>query len=88
MTQPAQHNTVELELFKFDSCPYCQKVLAAVDKLDLKLKLSDTHQDEAARQRLISVGGKEQVPCLFVDGKPMYESADIIAFLEREFSSL
>ena len=29
-------------------------------------------------------GGNTQVPCLIVDGKPMLESLDIIAFLEKK----
>lgn len=28
-------------------------------------------------------GGKHQVPCLFIDGKPLYESSDIIAWFEQ-----
>ena len=28
-------------------------------------------------------GGKRQVPCLFIDGKPLYESSDIIAWFEQ-----
>lgn len=27
--------------------------------------------------------GKRQVPCLFIDGKPLYESSDIIAWFEQ-----
>ncbi len=30
---------------------------------------------------LVRVGGKKQVPCLVVGGKPLYESDDIIAYL-------
>ena len=33
------------------------------------------------RERLIRDGGKLQVPCLFIDGKPLYESDDIVAWL-------
>ena len=40
-------------------------------------------RDPAARERLVRVGGKAQVPCLFIDGTPMYESDDIIAHLRR-----
>ena len=36
--------------------------------------------DAEAEQTLIAVGGKRQVPCLFIDGKPLYESSDIIAW--------
>jgi glutaredoxin len=38
-------------------------------------------QSEAELQRLVEVGGKKQIPCLFIDGKPLYESKDIVAWL-------
>ena len=37
--------------------------------------------DREDRLELIRVGGKQQVPCLFIDGKPMYESMDIVEWL-------
>ena len=37
--------------------------------------------DREDRLELIRVGGKQQVPCLFIDGKPMYESLDIVEWL-------
>ena len=39
--------------------------------------------DTKAEQTLIAVGGKRQVPCLFIDGKPLYESSDIIAWAQK-----
>lgn len=72
---------MKLELFKFDTCPYCMRVMRAIkDRTDIAY--CDIHQSEEHRQRLIRVGGKELVPCLFIDGEPLYESADIIAWLE------
>jgi glutathione S-transferase len=41
--------------------------------------------DQAARLR--QVGGKQQVPCLFIDGAAMYESADIIEYLDELIST-
>ena len=73
---------MKLELFKKDSCPYCQKVMkyiSAVERSDIILL--DILDDEANRIRLIAEGGKQQVPCLFIDGEPMYESEDIIDWL-------
>ena len=35
----------------------------------------------------MSAGGKVQVPCLFIDGKAMYESDDIIAYLGKAFGT-
>ncbi|MBW1881075.1 MAG: glutathione S-transferase domain-containing protein [Deltaproteobacteria bacterium] len=29
--------------------------------------------------------GRTQVPCLFVDGEPMFESLDIVDWFERSF---
>ena len=39
--------------------------------------------DSDAEQTLIAVGGKRQVPCLFIDGAPLYESSDIIAWVQE-----
>ncbi|MDU3124732.1 MAG: glutathione S-transferase N-terminal domain-containing protein, partial [Finegoldia magna] len=45
----------------------------------------DIKADEANEKYLIEKGGQDQVPCLFIDGKPMYESMDIIKFLDEKF---
>lgn len=75
---------MKLELFYKDSCPFCQKVIRFIDKHELKdkIKFLDIVKDEDAKKRLVDEGGMNQVPCLFVDGKPMYESSDIIEFLK------
>ena len=78
---------IDLELYKFDSCPYCQKVFAAIKRLGIAgIRMQDIMNDGAAAKKLVAVGGDDQVPCLFVDGKPLYESDDIIAFLESKFA--
>ncbi len=46
-----------------------------------KARSLELTSDSAAEQRLAEVGGKKQVPCLFIDGKAMYESDDIIEYL-------
>ena len=75
---------MKLELYKFDSCPYCRRVMDYIEKsgrTDIEYK--DIHQNPEDRKTLILVGGKEQVPCLFIDGKPLYESLDIIDWLKK-----
>ena len=72
-----------LELFKKDTCPYCRRVMkyiASTGRMDIVCR--DIIESEEAAKQLVSVGGKRQVPCLFIDGKPMYESQDIINWLE------
>lgn len=77
-----------LELFYFPECPFCRKVLGAIDSLGAggSIELKNIHEDDEARRTLVSVGGKQQVPCLFIDGAPLYESGDIVEWLERRFS--
>jgi glutaredoxin len=79
--------TLDLELFKKDSCPYCQRVFKTLARLEVPVRLRDIRGDADAVETLVRVGGKRQVPCLFVDGKPMYESADIVRFLEETFAA-
>ncbi len=74
---------MKLELYKFDSCPYCQRVLrylAESGRTDVELH--DIRESAEDQERLIRDGGIDQVPCLFIDGKPMYESLDIIEWLK------
>ena len=77
---------MKLELFYKESCPFCQKVMRFIDKHELrdKLEFLDIAKDESAKKRLVDEGGMNQVPCLFIDGKPMYESSDIIEYLKSE----
>lgn len=73
---------MKLDLYMFPSCPYCRRVMAMIDASGRKdVVYHNIHANETDRQTLIRVGGKEQVPCLFIDGKPMYESQDIIDWL-------
>ena len=72
-----------LELFKFDACPYCQRVLrylAEDGRTDVILR--DIRKSPDAAERLRREGGKMQAPCLLIDGKPLYESLDIIEWLQ------
>ena len=77
-----------LELFYYREGPYCVKVLRVIDELGIAdaITLRNIRRDEDARQTLIAVGGKQQVPCLFIDGRPLYESDDIVAWLRKRFA--
>jgi glutaredoxin len=73
----------DLILYYYPTCPYCRKVTRLIDKHNLaKIELKNINQDEQAESELIKVGGKRQVPCLFIDGDPLYESDDIINWLK------
>ena len=72
-----------LVLYKYDACPFCRYVKSALVDLELTIETRDTRLDPQARRELIEKGGKSQVPCLFIDGEPLYESRDIIAYLRQ-----
>ncbi len=70
-----------LVLYMSPGCPYCRRVMSYMDRHNVKLPERDISRDPSAREELVRVGGKGQVPCLFIDGEPLYESADIIEYL-------
>lgn len=74
------HHT--LLLYKYDACPYCRNVARAIDGLGLSVPTADTRQDPQASRALLALTGGTQVPCLVIDGVPLLESADIIAWLQ------
>ncbi|MCP5491827.1 MAG: glutathione S-transferase N-terminal domain-containing protein [Chlamydiales bacterium] len=68
----------KLKLFIKDGCPYCHKVLR---EMKHSMPTTDIGKNPADRDELEQTGGKAQVPCLFIDGKPLYESDAIIEWL-------
>ena len=74
---------MKLELFTFETCPYCRRVMNAIEQSGrTDVEYHDIHKNPDDYKRLLAEGGMDQVPCLFIDGKPLYESGDIIAWLE------
>ena len=78
----------ELMLYHFPACPFCQVVMDCLGQLELEIPMRDIRLEEGARDDLIAIGGKGQVPCLIIDGKPMYESADIVDWLRANAGSV
>lgn len=75
----------DLQLYVKNGCPYCAKVEGFMEKNDIELPTHNISTSEDDLNFLVENGGKRQVPCLFVDGKAMYESDDIVFFLGKEF---
>lgn len=74
---------MKLELFKYDTCPYCVKVMNYIDSVGrTDIIYRDIQKSDEDARELVAVGGKRQVPCLFIDRKPLYESLDIIQWLK------
>jgi glutaredoxin len=81
-------NFPELDFYYFDACPYCQKVLKVINKNNIKVNYKDIYEDTNNLQKLLYITGRKTVPCLFIDGDPMHESSDIIAWLEKNLNAI
>ena len=73
-------------LYYKKTCPYCHKVLSFLDEHNITMDLRDINQP-GIQNDLVRIGGKKQVPCLVYDGKALYESDDIIAYLNEKISA-
>jgi glutathione S-transferase len=76
-----------LVLFNMEGSPYCRKVRETLAELDLEHVVRNVPKGSPKRAELERRGGKVQVPYI-VDpntGRAMYESDDIIAYLETQY---
>lgn len=79
-----------LALYQFHACPFCVKVRRAMKRHNLNIELRDAKNNPVYREELEQQGGQIKVPCLRItndDGSHswMYESNDIIRYLEQRF---
>jgi len=77
-----------MSIYQFYACPFCIKTRRTLKRLNLNIEMRDA-QTNPARAELLAGGGEIKVPCLRIDNgdsvRWMYESSDIIAYLEQQF---
>ena len=79
-----------LALYGYPTCPFCARVLAAIEELGLDIPLLNTMQDAGHREAVLEAMGRGTVPVLKIeaadgDVKWLPESADIIRYLIGRF---
>ena len=77
-----------LELYDMEACSYCRLVREALTDLDLDVMIYPCPKGGDRYRPLVErLGGKQQFPYLMDPntGAAMYESADIVAYLYREY---
>jgi glutaredoxin len=84
--------TAHLTLYQYEACPFCVKVRRAMKRHGLNIEVRDVKRSASAKSELMSGGGDLKVPCLRIgEGERgfhwMYESRDIIAYLEGRFAA-
>ncbi len=87
-----EQQTDELKLYQYQACPFCVKVRRAMKRLNLPIETRDAKRHANWRDELVTQGGTEKVPCLRISEeggkvKWLYESSDIIDYLEQRFAS-
>lgn len=85
------HETENLCLYQYWTCPFCVKTRRTIKRLSLIIETRDAQHDQQYRQELITGGGVAKVPCLKItdangDESWMYESNDIIHYLQKRFA--
>ena len=81
----------KLSLYQFKACPFCVKVRRAMVRLNVPIICKDVKGDCQVQEELLRGGGKVKTPCLRIEQEDgsiqwMYESSDIVAYLEKRFS--
>ena len=89
--QSIDRETANMALYEYRACPFCMITRRALYRLSLRIELRDALNNKQYRQELLEQGGKNQVPCLRITNDNgadtwMYESADIISFLEDKYA--
>lgn len=83
--------TAKLALYQYPACPFCVKVRRAIKRNGLNIETRNVKTSEQYKQELTQGGGQLKVPCLRIeedngDVHWMYESGDIISYLEQRFN--
>jgi len=77
-----------LELYSFEASPFCRLVRESLCTLELPYRLHNVARGSGRRQAFIARSGRMLVPYL-VDpntGREMFESADIVRYLEETYA--
>ena len=83
----------QFSLYQFNACPFCVKVRRYLHHKALNIELRDAKNNLEHKQTLIEEGGRHKVPCLRIEQKNsqvtwLYESNDIIAYLDEQLRSI
>ena len=87
--RPSKAPAEPLELYSFEASPFCRIAREALCRLELPYVLHNVGKKSPKREAFVARSGKMMVPFL-VDPNTdaaMFESADIVAYLEETYGS-
>ena len=69
------------------ACPYCVAAKKFLQSKKVAFEEIDVTEDDALREKLVEMtGGRETVPQIFVEGKPVGGYDELVRDFERIFS--
>jgi glutaredoxin len=75
-------------LYYMPWCRHSQDILTYLNNIHKTLPMKNLQTDPEAKADLKKMGGKMQVPCLSINGTPIYESGDILSWLMHHIDLL
>lgn len=72
-----------LILYYSPLCPDARQVTDYLEKIHKSVPMRNVQDSAEARKELKEQGGRIEVPCLMIDGKPLYEPQPIIKWLSE-----
>lgn len=86
--RPSRAPKEPLELYSFEASPFCRLVREVLSELEIPYVLHNVAKKSPSRNAFVARSGKMMVPYL-VDpntGSAMFESADIMRYLEKTYA--
>ena len=86
--------TKNWQMFQLTACPFCVKVRREMVRLSITIPFREVAKDPKAQEELMAGGKQDQVPCLMIPATAneparwIYESSDIIEFLQKKFQTV
>lgn len=84
----SQLQAVELMFYYSSHCVYSRKVLRYLDSINKTLPMKDIYRDPEAKKEFFEIVGEKIVPCLTINGKPLYDANEIIEWLSSHPENL
>jgi len=81
----------KLVVYELEACPFCIKARREMRRLNLSIERRDVGKNPRFQDELMAGGKQDQVPCLRIEENGavrwLYESSDIIAYLQGRFAA-
>ena len=73
----------EIIIYTTQYCPYCHSAIRFLKSKNVSFKEIDVSDDDAMRQKLVEMsGGKETVPQIFVNEKPIGGYIELVEYYD------